>query len=314
MGRGVAVLLPCFEEEATVADTVRAFRRALPEAAIYVYDNNSSDRTAERARAAGAIVRREARQGKGHVVRRMFADIEADIYVMADGDMTYDAASVTLLVDRLVAENLDMVVGARVPRDPSAHRPGHAFGNRLFNRIAALLFASRFTDIFSGYRAFSRRFVKSFPAITGGFEIETELTVHAIDLRVPVAEIPVPYAERPSGSASKLRSVRDGLRILWTLALLAKEVRPFSFFALWAALFALVSLALAYPLLVTFWETGLVPRLPTAVLATGIMLLSFLSLACGFILDSVSRGRHEMKRLHYLGCGSAAAEDEAGRR
>jgi glycosyltransferase involved in cell wall biosynthesis len=314
MARRVAVLLPCFEEEATVAETVRAFRRALPEAAVYVYDNNSTDRTAERAREAGAIVRREARQGKGNVVRRMFADIEADVYLIADADMTYDAASASVLVERLIAENLDMVVGARVPRDRAAHRPGHAFGNRLFNRIAALLFESQFTDIFSGYRVFSRSFVKSFPAITGGFEIETELTVHAIDLRVPVAEIPVPYAERPAGSASKLRSVRDGLRILWTLVLLAKEVRPFSFFALWAALFAATSLALAYPLLVTFWETGLVPRLPTAVLATGIMLLSFLSLACGLILDSVGRGRHEMKRLHYLGCGSAAADDNAMRR
>jgi glycosyltransferase involved in cell wall biosynthesis len=274
-----------------------------------VFDNGSDDRTSEVAAAAGALVRHERKAGKGNVVRRMFADVEAEVYLIADGDMTYDAASATLLVERLVADDLDMVVGARVPRDRSAHRPGHAFGNRLFNRIAALLFASEFTDILSGYRAFSRRFVKSFPAITGGFEIETELTVHAIDLRVPVAEIPVPYAERPSGSASKLRSVRDGLRILWTLVLLAKEVRPFSFFAFWAALFAAVSLALAYPLLVTFWETGLVPRLPTAVLATGIMLLSFLSLACGLILDSVGRGRHEMKRLHYLGCGSAAADE-----
>jgi hypothetical protein len=244
----------------------------------------------------------------------MFADVDADIYVLVDGDATYDSASVGTMIARLVDDGLDMVVGVRRDQEQAAYRPGHRFGNRLLTGFVAHVFGAAFADMLSGYRVFSRRFVKSFPAITGGFEIETELTVHAIDLRVPVAEIPVPYAERPAGSASKLRSVRDGLRILWTLVLLAKEVRPFSFFALWAALFAATSLALAYPLLVTFWETGLVPRLPTAVLATGIMLLSFLSLACGLILDSVGRGRHEMKRLHYLGCGSAAADDNAMRR
>jgi glycosyltransferase involved in cell wall biosynthesis len=296
----LAILLPCYQEEATIAETVAAFARARPDATIYVYDNNSTDRTAERAAEAGAVVRHETRQGKGNVVRRMFADIEADVYVLSDGDATYDASRVGDLISLVVEQKFDMVVGARVPQDATTHRAGHAFGNALFNRIADWVFGSEFKDIFSGYRAFSRRFVKSFPIITDGFEIETELTVHALDLRVPVAEIPIPFGKRPEGSASKLRTVRDGLRILWALLLLAKEVRPFAFFAFWGALAALLSLVLAYPLLVTFLKTGLVPRLPTAVLATGIALLAFLSLGCGIVLDSVSRGRHEMKRLRYL--------------
>jgi glycosyltransferase involved in cell wall biosynthesis len=295
----LAILLPCYQEEAAIAETVAAFARARPDAAIYVYDNNSTDRTAERAAAAGATVRREARQGKGNVIRRMFADIEADVYVLSDGDATYDASRVGELIDLVVGQKFDMVVGARVPQG-TAMRAGHAFGNALFNRMADWLFGSEFTDIFSGYRAFSRRFVKSLPITTDGFEIETELTVHAIDLRVPVAEIRLPFVSRPEGSTSKLRTTRDGLRILWALFLLAKEVRPFSFFAFWSGLGALVSLVLAYPLLVTFLQTGLVPRLPTAVLATGIALLAFLSLGCGIVLDSVSRGRHETKRLRYL--------------
>lgn len=296
----LAILLPCYQEEAAIAETVAAFARARPDAVIYVYDNNSTDRTAERAAAAGAIVRYEARLGKGNVVRRMFADIEADVYVLSDGDATYDASRVGDLIGLVVEQKFDMVVGARVPREAAAHRTGHAFGNALFNRIADWVFGSEFKDIFSGYRAFSRRFVKSFPIITDGFEIETELTVHAIDLRVPVAEIPIPFGKRPEGSTSKLRTVRDGLRILWALLILAKEIRPFAFFAFWGALAVLISLGLAYPLVVTFLKTGLVPRLPTAVLATGVALLSFLSLGCGIVLDSVSRGRHEMKRLRYL--------------
>jgi glycosyltransferase involved in cell wall biosynthesis len=296
----LAVLIPCYQEEATIAETVAAFARARPDATIYVYDNYSTDRTAERAAAAGAIVRHEARQGKGNVIRRMFADIEADIYVMSDGDATYDASRVGELIDLVVEQKFDMVVGARVPQDAGTHRTGHAFGNALFNRLADWVFGSEFKDIFSGYRAFSRRFVKSFPILSYGFEIETELTVHAIDLRVPVAEVPIPFGRRPEGSASKLRTFRDGLRILWALLLLAKEVRPFAFFAFWSGLAAIVSIVLAYPLAVTFFQTGLVPRLPTAVLATGIALLSFLSLACAIVLDSVSRGRHEMKRLRYL--------------
>jgi glycosyltransferase involved in cell wall biosynthesis len=296
----LAILLPCYQEEVAIAETVAAFARARPDAAIYVYDNNSTDRTAERAAEAGAIVRHEARQGKGNVVRRMFADIEADVYVLSDGDATYDASRVDDLISLVVEQKFDMVVGARVPQDAAAHRTGHAFGNALFNRIADWVFGSELKDIFSGYRAFSRRFVKSFPIITDGFEIETELTVHALYLRVPVAEIPIPFGKRPEGSTSKLRTVRDGSRILWALLLLAKEVRPFAFFAFWGALGVLISLGLAYPLVVTFLKTGLVPRLPTAVLATGVALLSFLSLGCGIVLDSVSRGRHEMKRLRYL--------------
>lgn len=296
----LAILLPCYQEEAAIAETVAAFARARPDAVIYVYDNNSTDRTAERAAVAGAVVRREARQGKGNVIRRMFADIEADVYVLSDGDATYDASRVDELIRPVVAEKVDMVVGARVPHDAAAMRAGHAFGNALFNRIVGWLFGSDFTDIFSGYRAFSRRFVKSLPITTDGFEIETELTVHAIDLRVPVAEIPLPFGRRPVGSQSKLRTARDGLRILWVLVRLTKEVRPFSFFAFWGGVAVVVALALAYPLLVTFVKTGLVPRLPTAVLATGIALLGFLSLGCGIVLDSVARGRHEMKRLRYL--------------
>lgn len=304
----LAILLPCYQEEAAIAATVAAFARARPDATIYVYDNNSTDRTAECAAAAGAIVRRETRQGKGNVVRRMFADVEADVYVMCDGDATYDASRVGDLIDLVVGQKFDMVVGARVPQDATTHRTGHAFGNALFNRIADWLFGSDFTDIFSGYRAFSRRFVKSFPIITDGFEIETELTVHAIGLRVPVAEIPIPFGKRPEGSSSKLRTVHDGLRILWILILLVKEVRPFAFFAWWGGLGALASIALAYPLVVTFLATGLVPRLPTAVLATGVALLSFLCLGCGIVLDSVSRGRHEMKRLKYLEIPAPAEE------
>lgn len=303
----VAILLPCYQEEATIAETVWAFRRARPDAVIYVYDNNSTDRTAERALEAGAVVRREPRQGKGNVVRRMFADIEANVYVLCDGDMTYDASRVNDLIEGVTGDNLDMVVGARLSGD-FRHRTGHAFGNMLFNHIASLLFGSEFRDIFSGYRAFSRRFVKSFPAITHGFEIETELTMHAIDLRVPVAEIPIRFGNRPQESDSKLRTVHDGLRILGTIFRLAKELRPLGFFGFWSVVSALVALVLAYPLVVTYQSTGLVPRLPTAVLATGIMLLSFLSLACGVILDSVSRGRHEVKRLHYLSISAPASE------
>ena len=303
----LAILLPCYQEEATIAATVTALRHARPDATIYVYDNNSTDLTAERARAAGAIVRSETRQGKGNVVRRMFADIEADVYVMCDGDTTYDASRVGELIDAVVEQKIDMVVGARMPNDQNAHRTGHAFGNALFNWIAEIVFGSQFKDIFSGYRAFSRRFVKSFPVITHGFEIETELTVHAIDLNVPVLEVPMPFGSRPNGSNSKLRTVRDGLRILWILFLLAKEVRPFGFFAMWAVLSGLVALILAAPLFATYLDVGLVPRLPTAILSTGVALLSFMSLGCGIVLDSVSRGRHEKKRLQYLSIPAVGA-------
>ncbi len=309
----VAVLLPCFNEEVTIAEVVRGFARALPEAVVYVYDNNSTDETAARAAAAGAVVRREPLQGKGNVVRRMFADIEADIYLMADGDGTYDPASAPEMV-RLVAEDgIDMVVGARQQSgDAAAWNQRRRLGNRLLTGFVAKLFGKRFTDILSGYRAFSRRFVKSFPALAPGFEIETELTVHALELRVPVAEIETSYIARPEGSQSKLRTSRDGARIIRTIFLLLKEERPFRFFGAISLVLAAISIILAYPLLITFLETGLVPRIPTAVLCTGLMLLAFLSLTCGLILDSVSRGRREIKRIAHLAVPRTSAEETPG--
>jgi glycosyltransferase involved in cell wall biosynthesis len=296
----IAVLIPCYNEEATVARVVADFRAALPGATVYVYDNNSTDRTAELARSAGAVVRREPRQGKGNVVRRMFADIEADLYLLVDGDATYDAASAPALVDRLLAERLDMVVAARLGTAEAAYRAGHRFGNRLLTGFVAQLFGRQVTDMLSGYRVLSRRYVKSFPALAKGFEIETELTVHALELRMPVGELPTPYGARPAGSTSKLSTFRDGFRILLTILLLFKDERPFAFFTSAFVVLAAGSLALAWPVIITYLETGLVPRLPTAVLATGIMLLAFLSLAAGFILDTVTHGRIEMKRLAYL--------------
>jgi glycosyltransferase involved in cell wall biosynthesis len=301
MSSRIAVLVPCRNEEAAVAEVVRAFRAVLPDSTIYVYDNNSTDRTAELAATAGAVVRREPMPGKGNVVRRMFADIDADIYLMVDGDGTYDAAVAAAMVRRLEEDNLDMVVGTRTPVGPDdAFRPGHRMGNLTLTRFVGWLFGPRFTDIFSGYRAFSRRFVKSFPALATGFEVETELTVHALELRMPVAEVPVSYSARREGSQSKLSTWRDGLRILSAILFLFKEVRPFKFFSAVAAVLALVAVVLSWPLFVTFFETGLVPRVPTAVLVTGIMVMAFFSLACGIVLDTVSRGRRESKRMRYL--------------
>lgn len=296
----VAVLLPCHNEEATIADVVRGFRAAVPDARICVYDNASSDATADRAREAGADVFFESRKGKGNVVRRMFADIDADIYLMADGDGTYDCAGAPRLIAMVAREGLDMAVGARQNINHNAHRSGHAFGNKLFNQLYGALFGAEFGDIFSGYRAFSRRFVKSFPAMSSGFEIETELSVHASQLKLPTGEIVLPYGKRPEGSASKLRTFRDGWRILSTFAFLTKETRPAIFFGAFAAMFALAALALAEPLIATYVETGLVPRLPTAVACTGLMLLSGMSAACGIILDSLARARMEQKRMLYL--------------
>jgi len=296
----LAVLVPCYNEEVAVATVVRDFRAALPHAAIYVYDNNSRDRTVEVARAAGAIVRGEPLQGKGNVVRRMFADIEADVYVLVDGDATYHAASASTMVDRLVRERLDMVVGCRVDSEQAAYRAGHRLGNALFSGSVARLFGNRFTDILSGYRVFSRRFVKSFPALAKGFEIETELTVHALELRMPIAEMNTPYGARPPGSQSKLSTFRDGFRIMLMMAALYKDERPLQCFSIVFGVLAVVSLLLAVPVIQTYMETGLVPRFPTAILATGIMLLGFLSLTCGFILDTVTHGRRELKRLSYL--------------
>jgi glycosyltransferase involved in cell wall biosynthesis len=302
----VAILLPCYNEEQTVAATVEAFKRSLPAADIYVYDNNSKDRTRELAREAGAIVCSERRQGKGHVVRRMFADVDADIYVMADGDSTYHAPSAVALIEKLVHERLDMVVGSRAPtNDSRAYRQGHRFGNKMLTGFVTWIFGNEFGDMLSGYRVFSRRFVKSFPALSRGFEIETELTVHALQLAMPVAEQETPYFSRPEGSTSKLSTYRDGIKILRTIIVLFKEEKPLLFFGLAATFLFLFSAGLAVPILVEFSRTGLVPRFPTAILSASIMLLAFLALACGFIIDTVSRGRREIKRLHYLQIGAA---------
>lgn len=296
----VAVLVPCFNEEAAIGQVVGEFRAVLPNAAIYVYDNNSTDQTAEVARAAGAIVRRETNQGKGAVVRRMFSDVEADIYVLVDGDATYDARSVGVMIARLLDESLDMVVAARVHQDSAAFRPGHRVGNRLFSAFVASIFEPTFTDILSGYRVFSRRYVKSFPVLSRGFEIEIELVVHALALELPVAEVSTPYYARPQGSVSKLSTWRDGLRILVAIVRLYRTERPLGFFSTIGILLASAAVALAAPIFVTYIETGTVPRLPTAILSTGLMLLAFLSIASGLILDTVTRGRREIKLLAYL--------------
>ncbi len=301
-GYRVAVILPCYNEAAAIAEVVRDFRAALPRAVVYVYDNNSRDETVENARAAGALVRRETRQGKGHVVRRMFADVDADIYVLADGDGTYDAASAPALVEKLVSEQLDMVVGSRLTTyEGEAFRRGHRFGNDLLTGFLGLCFGRTFTDILSGYRVFSRRFVKSFPALSAGFETETELSVHALELRMPIAEVVTAYKARPAGSESKLRTYRDGFRILMMILNLFKEERPLAFFSIIAGTLALAAVVLSYPVFLTYLETGLVPRFPTAILSTGLMILACLSLTCGFVLDTVTHGRREMKRLAYLG-------------
>jgi glycosyltransferase involved in cell wall biosynthesis len=284
----VAVLIPCYNEEKAISIVVRDFRAALPDAEIYVYDNNSRDRTIEVARAAGAFVRSEPLQGKGNVVRRMFADIEADIYIMVDGDGTYDAPSASRMIDRLQTDA------------EGAFRAGHHFGNKLLTGTVSRIFGDRFDDMLSGYRVFSRRFVKSFPAVSSGFETETELAVHALSLRLPVAEIETPYGARPEGSVSKLNTYRDGIRISWMILQLFREERPMAFFTLLFAALLLVSVGLGVPVVIEFMETGLVPRLPTALLSTGVMLLAFLSLVAGFVLDNVTRGRREIKRLAYL--------------
>jgi glycosyltransferase involved in cell wall biosynthesis len=296
----VAILVPCHNEAATIGQVVADFRAQLPAAVIYVYDNNSSDDTSRLAAAAGACVRNEPLQGKGNVVRRMFSDIEADIFVLVDGDDTYDAASVLRLVEQISALGIDMVNCARAPVTGTAFRPGHATGNRLLTGLVAWIFGNQLGDILSGYRAMSRRFVKSFPALSSGFEIETELTVHALEMRVPIAEISAPYRERPEGSSSKLRTLRDGVRILRLIVHLVKEERPLQFFFAIFVLLSAVALGLAWPVVQTYFATGLVPRLPTAILATGLALLAALSLVCGLVLDTVTRGRRELKRLFYL--------------
>jgi glycosyltransferase involved in cell wall biosynthesis len=296
----IAVLVPCYNEEAAVAAVVKGFRQALPAALIYVYDNNSRDRTAEVAREAGAEVRSERRQGKGHVVRRMFADIDADVYLLVDGDATYDAPSAPRMIEKLLAEHLDMVVGLRVDQEQAAYRRGHRTGNWMLTSFLSSVFGQAFKDILSGYRVFSRRFVKSFPVLSDGFEIETELTVHALELAMPVAEVETPYYARPEGSFSKLNTWGDGFRILRTILKLYRTEKPLRFFSAIGAFLALVSIGLAIPILVVYLETGLVPRLPTAVLSTGLMIVAVLSVSSGLVLDTVTRGRREMKLLAYL--------------
>jgi glycosyltransferase involved in cell wall biosynthesis len=299
-GLAIAVLIPCYNEEATIGEVVARFAQALPGARIYVYDNNSRDLTALRARAAGAFVIREPRQGKGHVVRRMFADIDADIYVMADGDGTYAPEDAPLLVNTLLTERADMVVGTRLGVTADAGRTGHAAGNRAFNALYQRLFGRDFTDIFSGYRVFTRRFVKSFPAVSGGFEIETEMSVHASVLRLPVVEVPLEYGRRPPGSVSKLSTLRDGARILFMFVMLMKETQPLRFFGLLAILAGAAALMLGLPVLLYYFETGLVPRLPSWMAAVALALTALLLGTTGLILDSVARGRAEQKRMHYL--------------
>jgi len=296
----IAVIIPCYNEAVAIPKVVADFRAVLPDAAIYVYDNNSSDGTGEVARAAGAIVRRETLQGKGNVIRRAFADVDADLYVLVDGDDTYEAAAAPRMIEALLREGLDMVNGARVTEIEKAYRPGHRLGNQVLTGMVRLVFGDRISDMLSGYRVFSRRFVKSFPALAGGFETETEFTVHALDLKMPVGEVRTAYKDRPAGSTSKLRTYSDGVRILRTIVVLVKEERPLQFFSVCGLVLLLLAFVFGVPVVAEFLRTGLVPRLPTAVLAMGLGLVATLSFACGLILDSVSRGRKEMKRLAYL--------------
>ncbi|KKC25141.1 glycosyltransferase family 2 protein [Sphingomonas sp. SRS2] len=311
MQADIAVILPCYNEEAAIGATIAGFRAALPQARIYVFDNNSADRTVEVARAAGAIVRTERMQGKGNVVRRMFSDVEADIYVMADGDATYDSAAAPALIQMMLDERLDMVVGARKSEVEEAYRRGHRLGNKMLTGILAQLFGRTFSDILSGYRVFSRRFVKSFPVLSAGFEIETEISIHALELQMPVGEVVTQYGARPEGSVSKLSTYRDGWRILWTIMTLFRIEKPVFFFGVTGGLLGLAAIVLAIPLGVTYIETGLVPRLPTALLATGLMILGFLNWFCGLILATVVRGRREVRRLAYLGFAAPGGEDRA---
>jgi glycosyltransferase involved in cell wall biosynthesis len=293
----VAVIIPCHNEAVSIGKVVDKFRRFLPNAAIYVYDNNSKDNTREVALKAGAIVREEELQGKGNVVRRMFSDIDADYYILIDGDDTYDVSASLDLLQCAIEKNLDMVNGARVSSDKDAYRPGHMFGNKMLTKIVSFVFGDRIKDMLSGFRVFSRRFVKSFPALSSGFEIETELTIHALELKMPIAEISTQYKGRPEGSESKLRTYRDGLMILKMIAMLIKEERPLQFFLLLSVVLGSVSIVLAWPIVGEYLKTGLVPRFPTAILSSAIMLLAFLSLFTGMVLDTVTHGRQKMKRM-----------------
>jgi glycosyltransferase involved in cell wall biosynthesis len=296
----VAVLIPCYNEAGTVQDVIRSFRKYLPNSTIYVYDNCSEDNTAELAKEAGAFVVTAKIKGKGNVVRKMFSDVDADVYIMVDGDSTYNAEDAPTMINSLLSEKTDMVVAVRREKSKVVYRMGHKFGNSLFNFILKILFKSTFRDVFSGYRAFSRRFVKTFPVMSDGFDIEAELSIHALTLAIPCTEIDSAYSERPANSHSKLNTLNDGIKILVSILRLLKETRPLFFFGTIFLLLFFLSIEISYPLVVTFIETGLVPRLPTAVLSTGIMMLSFISLICGIILDSISQARMEVKKLHYL--------------
>lgn len=299
-GPAIAVLVPCYNEAVSIAAVVAEFQAALPAATVYVYDNNSTDGTAERAREAGAEVRAERLQGKGNVVRRMFADVDSDVYVLVDGDGTYRGADAARLVRRLLAEKLDLVNGRRITQAAAAYRPGHRLGNRVLTGLVQTIFGNRFADILSGLKVFSRRYAKSFPGLSQGFEIETELTIHALELDMAVAEDDIAYGERPPDSPSKLNTIQDGIRILRMIGRLVRIERPLAFFTCGFVLLAAIAVLLAVPLAITYLDTGLVPRLPTAVLSTGLMLLAFLSLVCGLILETVTRGRQEAKRMVYL--------------
>ncbi|MEQ8482027.1 MAG: glycosyltransferase [Hoeflea sp.] len=310
-GLEIAVVLPCYNEAETIGDVVAGFRAALPTARIYVYDNNSRDQTAMRAALAGATVVRETRQGKGHVVRRMFSDIEADIFLMADGDGTYAPADGPELVQTLLSGGYDMVVGTRRGVTDDAGRRGHAFGNSIFNRLYTAIFGTDFTDIFSGYRAFSRRFAKSFPAISGGFEIETEMSVHASMLKMPVSELALDYGRRPEGSHSKLSTFKDGAKILWMFAMLMKETRPFMFFGYLSVFTLALSMMFMVPVLNEYFLTGLVTRMPTWILATALMMMALMIFSGGVILDSLARSRFEQKRFHYMSISPSRGERRA---
>lgn len=306
----VCVVVPCYNEQETVGQVVRDFRQALPNARIYVYDNNSTDQTMTRAQEAGATVRSERRQGKGNVMRRIFADVDADIYIMVDGDATYDATAAPLIIRKMLDEGLDYLNCIRADRTKGAYRPGHRLGNSLFTGMVRTIFGAEINDMLSGYKGLSKRFVKSFPALSHGFEIETELAVHALELRMPIGDIVTPYYDRPTGSESKLSTFKDGWRILRTVSRLARDERPLAFFSAIALLFVLISLFLGLPVVSEFVRTGLVPRFPTAILASSLMLLAALSCVAGLILDTTTRGRREMKRLHYLSLPSVYAETE----
>lgn len=296
----IAILIPCYNEELAIGQVVKDCHKYLPQAMVYVYDNNSRDNTVQMAQDAGAIVRSETHQGKGNVVRRMFADVEADVYVMTDGDATYDIASVPQMIDKLINENLDMVTGVRKSQSEQAYRAGHQFGNRLMTKIVHLFFGKQTEDMLSGLRVFSRRFVKAYPANSKGFEIETELTVFSASMRLPVADYETPYYARPEGSVSKLSTFKDGWRILKMIALLIKEERPLLFFGLGAIGLAVLSVLCAVPVIYEYWQTGLVPRVPTTILSVGLMLCAGVSLTLALILDSVAKSRQEFRRMKYL--------------